>query len=160
MWTVKLAPFIEYEWKSVHCHWHFCIACFCCYGLSVFSLLFSSLVVLILLHLLNVVLFAWSSLSVRSSPRGFSLHRFNHVSSSLHLSSRTAPVMVCSTMQLWAEMLLVPHQSTSCPVRCPRMCTAEWHNRSALLGWFWFASFLTLQWTAETFCSQTALDCN
>lgn len=101
-----------------------------------FFLLFSSLVVLILLHLLNVVLFASSSLSVRSSPRAFSLHRFNHVSSSLHLSSRTAPVMVCSTMQLWAEMLLVPHQSTSCPARCPRMCTAEWHNRSVPLGCF------------------------
>lgn len=117
------------------------IACFCYCRFSFFFLLFSSLVVLILSHLLNVVLFVSSSLSVCFSPHAFSLHRFNHVSASLHLSSRTAPVMVCSTMQLWAEMLLVPHQSTSCPARCPRMYTAEWHTRSASLGSFWFASF-------------------
>lgn len=61
---------------------------------------------------------------------------FNHLS--LHLSSRMAPVMVSSTTLLWAEMLLVPHQWTSCPVRCPRMYTAEWHNRSAAAGCFWF----------------------
>lgn len=54
----------------------------------------------------------------------------------VHLSSRTAPVMACSTTPPWAEMLLVPHQSTSCPVRCLKTCTVESHNRSAGPGCF------------------------
>lgn len=58
---------------------------------------------------------------------------------SVHLSSRMAPVMASNTTLPSAEMLLVPHQSISCPARCLRMCIAEWHNRSATLGCF-FAS--------------------
>lgn len=97
---------------------------------------FCFVVLLILSDSLSAVLFVWFSLSLSWSLQAFSLHRFNHFLPSLDLFFRTAPVMVCSTMQLWAEMLLVPHQSTSCPARRRRMCTAAWQNRSAPLGCF------------------------
>lgn len=64
----------------------------------------------------------------------------------VRLSSRMAPVMVCSTTPPWAEMLLVPHQSTSCPARCLRTCTVESHNRSAGPGCFSRLSLFSLLW--------------
>lgn len=115
--------------------------CFCFLFSSV-SLVFhfhtslnTLLFVQLTLHPFLVLISASLFLSLFPPPN----HCFNHFSPSLHLFSRMAPVMVSSTTLLQAEMLLVPHQSTSCPVRCPRMCTAEQHNRSASAGCFWFA---------------------
>lgn len=160
---MKLTPFIESEWKSLYRDSKGILLCFVFVLLFTLPFFFCSVALFsfqILSDQLSAALFVSSSPSLCWSLQAFSLPRFNHFSPSLDLSFRTAPVMVCSTMLLWAEMLLVPHQSTSCPASCRRMCTAAWHNRSAPLGCFWFASFGTLHWTPETLCNQTAFDCN
>lgn len=115
-----------------------------------FPLFFSS-VPLLLLHFLATVCVAHPSPPPPTSLSfALSLVLAGPIITALiipvRLSSRTAPVMVCSTTPPWAEMLLVPHQSTSCPARCLRTCTVESHNRSAGPGCFSRLSLFSLLW--------------
>lgn len=121
----------------------------CCCAIS------SPLLVLLTLHLLPLLIPA--SLFVLSLFLARPL--ITALITGVRLSSRTAPVMVCSTTPPWAEMLLVPHQSTSCPARCLRMCTVESHNRSAREGLFSSPLAVFPLWcSAETLSSKAKVE--